>query len=262
MMITSFQNPRIKTARLLINERKAREESNSLVVEGVRLVEEALLNGWPVEYALWSRPLGERGQKIIGNLINNQVPVDEIPAALMARISDTETPQGLMLVVRRKSMLLPLQIDFLLALDGVRDPGNLGTILRSACAFGSQGVALLPGCTDAFSAKVLRAGMGAQFRLPVMEMSVEEFRKTCKENTQPALQIFLADMQADKPCWSVNLRQPLALVIGGEAAGATQALYAIADEKLLIPMLAGSESLNAAVAASILAYEIMRQRQS
>lgn len=168
----------------------------------------------------------------------------------------------MLLVVRRKPIPLPQQINLLLALDGVRDPGNLGTILRSACAFGSQGVALLPGCTDAFSAKVLRAGMGAQFRLPVMEISVEEFRKTCKENTRPVLQIVLADMQADKPCWAVNLRQPLALVIGGEAAGATQALYSIADEKLLIPMPAGSESLNAAVAASILAYEIMRQRQT
>ena len=261
-MITSAQNPRIKTARQLINERKAREESNSLAVEGVRLAEEALLNGWAVEFALWSQPLGERGQKIIGNLIDNQVPVDEIPANLMARISDTETPQGLLLVVRRKPMPLPKSIDFLLALDGVRDPGNLGTILRSACAFGSQGMVLLPGCTDAFSAKVLRAGMGAQFRLSVMEMSVEEFRKFCKEKSSPALQIHLADMQADKPCWAVNLRQSLALVIGGEAAGATQALYSIADDKLLIPMPAGSESLNAAVAASILAYEIMRQRQT
>ncbi len=261
-MIISAQNPRIKTARELINERKAREESSSLAVEGVRLAEEALLNGWPGQYALWSQPLGERGRKIIEGLSKNQVPVDEIPAPLMARISDTETPQGLLLVVRRKPIPLPQQVDFLLALDGVRDPGNLGTILRSACAFGSQGVALLPGCTDAFSPKVLRAGMGAQFRLPVMEMGVEEFRKTCKEITRPALQIVLADMQADEPCWSVNLRQPLALVIGGEAAGATQALYAIADGKLLIPMPAGSESLNAAVAASILAYEIMRQRQT
>lgn len=261
-MITSAQNPRIKNARELINERKAREESNRLAVEGVRLAEEALLNGWELEYALWSQPLGERGRKIIDGLINSQVPVDEVPANLMARISDTETPQGLLMVVRRKSMPLPQQVDFLLTLDGVRDPGNLGTILRSACAFGSQGVALLPGCTDAFSAKVLRAGMGAQFRLPVMEMSMEEFRRTCKAIIQPALQIILADMQAERPCWSFNLRQPLTLVIGGEAAGATQALYAIADGKLHIPMPAGGESLNAAVAASILAYEIMRQRQT
>jgi RNA methyltransferase, TrmH family len=261
-MITSAQNPRIKLARELINERKAREESNNLAVEGVRLAEEALLNGWPVQYALWSEQLGERGRGVLHQLAQQQVPADEIPPALMARISDTETPQGLILVVTRKLLPLPKNVNFLIALDGVRDPGNLGTILRSACAFGSQGVVLLPGSTDAFSSKVLRAGMGAQFRLPIMELSVEEFHKLCKKDIKPALNIFLADMQEASPCWSVNLKKALALVIGGEAAGATRELYTIADGRLFIPMPAGSESLNAAVAASILAYEIMRQRQS
>lgn len=261
-MITSIQNPRIKFARELINERKIREETKSLAVEGVRLAEEALLNGWIVQYALWSKQLGERGREVLRQLTQKQVSIEEVPPSLMTRISDTETPQGLILVLTRKILTLPKNVNFLIALDGVRDPGNLGTILRSACALGSQGVVLLPGSTDAFSSKVLRAGMGAQFRLPIMELSVEEFHKLCKKDIKPALNIFLADMQDTIPCWSIDLKQPLALVIGGEAAGATKELYAIADGRLLIPMPAGSESLNAAVAASILAYEIMRQRQS
>lgn len=261
-MITSAQNPRIKQARQLINERKAREESNSLVVEGVRLAEEALQNGWKVQYSLWSSQLSERGRKITDDLYKKQILVEEIPPTLMADISDTESPQGLLLVVEQKVIPLPDQADFLLALDGVRDPGNLGSILRTACAFGCQGVILLPGSTDAYSSKVLRAGMGAQFRLPVIEMGVEEFRKYCQESLKPALKIYLAHMQEAQPCWLADLKKPLALVIGGEAAGATQQLYKIADGRLLIPMPGGSESLNAAVAASILAYEITRQRQS
>jgi TrmH family RNA methyltransferase len=261
-MITSLQNPRIKTARQLLNERKAREETGSLAVEGVRLAEEALQNHWPVQFALWSAQLSERGRKLVNVFIQRQIPTDEIPPALMAKISDTETPQGLLLVLSSKEMPLPADLNFLLALDGVRDPGNLGTILRSACAFGSQGVVLLPGSADPFSSKVLRAGMGAQFRLPVTELSVDEFQRLCKEKSAPALNIYLADMEQARLCWLVDLKQPLALVIGGEAAGATQQLYAIADDKVLIPMPAGSESLNAAVAASILSYEILRQRQA
>jgi len=260
-VITSLQNPRIRLARQLINERKAREENNRLAVEGVRLAEEALLTGWPIQYGLWSSQLNERGRKIVNALAEKRIAVDEISTALMAKISDTETPQGLLLVVSRKVMPLPEKADFLFALDGVRDPGNLGTILRSAVAFGSQGVILLPGSADAFSSKVLRAGMGAQFRIPVVEKSISDFQYLCKEKNEPALKIYLADMQGAIPCWSVNLKPALALVIGGEAAGVTQQLYEIADGRLLIPMPAGSESLNAAVAASVLAYEIMRQRK-
>jgi len=261
-MITSLQNPHIKLARQLLSDRKAREESKSLVVEGVRLAEEAILNGWQPQFALWSAQLNERGKKVLQQITRLQIPVEEIPPVLMSKISDTETPQGLMLVLTQKEQTLTEKPNFLLALDGVRDPGNLGSILRTASAFGSQGVILLPGSADPFSSKVLRAAMGAHFRLPALNMTVEEFNLLCKEKAVPALKIYLADMDSAQPCWSMDLRQPLALVIGGEAAGASAQLYAIADGKVLIPMPAGSESLNAAVAASILLYEIMRQRQS
>jgi RNA methyltransferase, TrmH family len=260
-MITSIQNPRVKTARALINERKVREEMLSLAVEGVRLAEEALHNGWPVEYALWSAQVSARSRLLLDELAKRQIPADELPPTLMAKISDTETPQGLLVVVKRKEMPLPARPDFLLALDGVRDPGNLGTILRSACAFGSQAVILLPGSADPFSSKVLRAGMGAQFRLPVKELQVEAFKDLCKVQANPALRILLADMQDAQPGWEMNLKQPLALVIGGEAAGATQQLYPNADGRGRIPMPTGSEALKAAGAPRIPSYEIMRQRQ-
>jgi TrmH family RNA methyltransferase len=261
-MITSLQNPRIKVARQLLSDRKAREGSKSFVVEGVRLAEEALLNHWQPQFALWSAQLNERGKQVLNQLTRLQIPVEEIPPPLMDSISDTETPQGLLMVLSQKEQNLADNLNFILALDGVRDPGNLGTILRTASAFGAQGVILLPGSADPFSSKVLRAAMGAHFRLPVFNRTVEEFETLCKGKTIPAMKIFLADMDGAQPCWTADLRQPLALVIGGEAAGASAQLYTIADGKVLIPMPAGSESLNAAVAASILLYEIMRQRQS
>jgi TrmH family RNA methyltransferase len=260
-MITSSQNPRIKLASQLLSSHKVRNDSKSFVIEGVRLAEEALLNHWQPQFALWSAQLNDRGKQILNQLTQLQIPVEEIPLPIMNKISDTETPQGLLMVLTQKTQALAENLNFLLALDSVRDPGNLGTIFRTASAFGAQGVILLPGCADPFSSKVLRAGMGAHFRLPMFNMTINEFESLCKTKTIPTLKILLADMDSAQPSWSVDLRQPLALVIGGEAIGASADLCAITDGEVLIPMPSGNESLNAAVAASILLYEIMRQRQ-
>jgi TrmH family RNA methyltransferase len=261
-MITSSQNPRIKLTSQLLSTRKVREDLKSFVIEGVRLAEEAVNNHWQPQFALWSAQLNERGKQILNQLDQLQIPVEEIPIPMMSKISDTKTPQGLLMVLNQKTQALADNLNFVLALDGVRDPGNLGTILRTGSAFGAQGVILLPGCADPFSSKVLRSAMGAHFRLPIFNYSVDEFEVVCKTRTRSAMKILLADMDGAQPCWTVDLQQPLALVIGGEAAGASAQLYTIADGKVRIPMPAGSESLNAAVAASILLYEIMRQRQA
>ena len=143
----------------------------------------------------------------------------------------------------------------------MRDPGNLGTILRGACAFGFQGVLLTPGSADPYSPKALRAGMGAQFKLPVVFQDASGIKETCKSRTVDPLNILLADAQAQETCWQSDLSQPLCLIIGGEAFGAEQEIRKIVDERVLIPMQANNESLNAAMAASILMYEVYRQRK-
>jgi len=261
-MITSAHNSKIKLVRDLLTDPKARQESTTFVVEGVRLAEEALNNQWAVKFALWSSQISGRGQQVLQRLRNLQVPVEEISFDLMAKISDTETPQGILLVLAQKEWSLPEPANFLIVLDGVRDPGNLGTILRSATAFGVQAVVLIKGGVDPLSPKVMRAAMGAHFRLPIVEMSVAQLVHFCSEQNTPALKILLAEMSSAIPCWEMDLRQPLAVVIGGEAEGASQPLVETADEKILIPMPGGSESLNAAVAASVLLYEVMRQRKA
>ena len=261
-MITSLQNPKIKIVRDLLANSKARQDSAAFVVEGVRLAEEAINNEWIVQFALWSNQLSERGKRLLQRLENLRVPVEEISPSMMGKISDTESPQGILLVLAQKTWSMPKPLDFLVVLDGVRDPGNLGTILRSATAFGAQAVILIKGGTDPLSPKVIRSAMGAHFRLPIVDMSAKQLVGFCREQNQPALKIHLADMKAANPCWEVDLCAPLALVIGGEADGASQELQKAADGRILIPMPGGSESLNAAVATSVLLYEVMRQRNA
>jgi TrmH family RNA methyltransferase len=165
----------------------------------------------------------------------------------------------LLAVFQVRDLNLPPELDFILAVDAIRDPGNLGTLLRSAAAAGVQAVLLGPGTVDVFSPKVLRAGMGAQFRLPIREMDWEQIRLMGKDPKKP-LRIFLAETENGTPLWQANFRQPAVIIVGGEAEGAGESARRLADEWVAIPMPGKSESLNAAVAASILLFEVVRQR--
>jgi TrmH family RNA methyltransferase len=151
---------------------------------------------------------------------------------------------------------LPETPDFVMVADQVRDPGNLGTLLRSAAAAGVQAALLAHGTTDPYSPKVLRAGMGAHFRLPVRSLSWAEVLQICR----PRLKLYLAEVEEGTPCWQLDFRQPVGLVVGGEAEGASAEARQSVDGLVSIPMPGKSESLNAAIAASILLFEIVRQR--
>ena len=258
-MITSVHNPKIAAIRRLMTQPKKRQEERAFVVEGVRLVEEAQRSGWTARQVLFTDQLDERGQVLVGEFSAGGVPVEQVSEAVMRSASETETPQGLMVVIEMHSLPLPQMPDFLLVLDGVRDPGNLGTILRTAAAAGVQGVLLPPGNADCWSPKVVRAGMGAHFRLPLRQLSWEEIRQTLK---QPGakLKVYLADAGEGVAYYRADFRPPVAIIVGGEAAGAGDESATMADEKVHIPMPGGSESLNAAMAAGILLFEVVRQR--
>jgi RNA methyltransferase, TrmH family len=145
--------------------------------------------------------------------------------------------------------------DFILIPDQIRDPGNLGTLLRTAAAAGVETVLLPPETTDAFAPKVLRAGMGAHFRLPIHSLTWEEIKTLTND-----MDVYIADMDGAS-CWETDLRKPLALVIGGEAEGASDEAQRLANGKISIPMSSGVESLNAGVAGSVLMFEVVRQRR-
>jgi RNA methyltransferase, TrmH family len=257
-MITSPHNPKLKQIRALQGRAKERREAGAFLAEGIRLVEDAVISNWRFRFGLFDETLGERGKLTIERLTLNGVEVEEVSTSLMKSLSETETPQGILAVLELTQLPIPNLPTFILIPDQIRDPGNLGTLLRTATAAGVQAVLLPPETTDAFAPKVLRAGMGAHFRLPIHSMTWEEIGRFCKSANQ---RIYLADMNGQS-CWDADLRQPVALVIGGEADGASESARKLAHQKISIPMNGNVESLNAGVAGSILMFEVVRQRSN
>ena len=261
-MITSSHNPKLQWVRLLQSQAQARREAQAFIVEGVRLAEEALQAGWEAQLVLYSEEISPRGQSVVEEFTRRGAPVEQVTSQVLKSAADTETPQGLLLVLSMRLLPQPENADFLLILDGVRDPGNLGTILRSARAAGVQAVLLPPGTADPFSPKVVRAAMGAHFRLPVLRASWDELNQELLPQVEAGLRIYLADSGEGQAYTLAEFRGPLALIVGGEAQGAGGEALHLAQAKVHIPMPGGSESLNAAVAAGILLFEVLRQRQT
>jgi RNA methyltransferase, TrmH family len=255
-MITSNQNPKIKFARSLFGRAKERRDAGAFVIEGVRLVEEAIKANWPIQFILYDDSLSERGKTKVEALKSQGADVEEISTELMQALSETETSQGILAVLSFHQLPTPETLNFLLIPDQVRDPGNLGTLLRSAVATGVQTVIIPPNTTDVFAPKVLRSGMGAHFRLPIHSLTWNEIEKQIN-----GLQVYIADMDGG-PCWQADLRGPLALIIGSEADGASESARKLATGKLAIPMAKDVESLNAGVAGSVLMFEVVRQRSN
>jgi TrmH family RNA methyltransferase len=255
-MITSNQNPKIKFARSLFGRAKERRDAVAFVIEGVRLVEEAIKANWPIQFVLYDDSLSERGKAKVEGLKSQGADVEEVSAELMQALSETETSQGILAVLSFHQLPTPETLNFVLIPDQVRDPGNLGTLLRSAVATGVQAVIIPPNTTDVFAPKVLRSGMGAHFRLPIHSLTWNEIEKQIKD-----LQVYIADMDG-QPCWETDLGKPLALIIGSEADGASESAQKLAAGKIGIPMAKEVESLNAGVAGSVLMFEVVRQRSS
>lgn len=255
-MITSAQNPKLKLVRALQGRPKERLEESAFLAEGVRLVEEALSANWPIRFVLYSSGLSERGDALLEKMRAAGVEVDEVSGDLLQAASETETSQGILAVLELNDLPLPISPNFLLIPDQVRDPGNLGTLIRSAAAAGVQAVLLPPETADVYAPKVVRAGMGAHFRLPVRSMDWEGIEQVCK---QANLRVILADMAGDS-CWETDFRRPLALIVGGEAEGASQQARKLANGIVSIPMPGEAESLNASIAGAILMFEVIRQR--
>jgi TrmH family RNA methyltransferase len=254
-MITSSQNPKLKLLRSLLGRPKERREANVFVAEGVRLVEEALTSDWPFRFVLAGETLNLRGQELVKKLEGRGIEVERVQDTLLNSFTETGTSQGILAVLEHALLSIPQIFDFVLIPDSIRDPGNLGTLMRTAAAAGVQAILLPPETTDAFAPKVIRAGMGAHFRLPILSLTWEEIR-----TATTSLKVYLADMSGD-PCWQADLHSPLALIVGGEAEGATEEARKLADTVVSIPMPGKTESLNAGVAGAILLFEVVRQRQ-
>ena len=254
-MLTSPRNPRIQRIRKLQASARTRRRERAFVVEGVRLTEEALRAGWQPELVLFTGDLSGRGQAVVDGFRAMGAETLPVTPQVMTAASDTQTPQGILAVLPLPQPEIPAPLTFALVPDGVRDPGNLGTLLRTALAAGAEAVFLPPGNADAFSPKVVRAAMGAHFRLPLFPMDWETIGRHLA-----GLNVFLADAAGGQPHFEAGFDAPLAIIIGGEASGAGDQAQKLAARRVHIPMPGDAESLNAAIAGAVLLFEVVRQR--
>ncbi|MBR0261948.1 MAG: RNA methyltransferase [Selenomonadaceae bacterium] len=239
----------IKLVRKL-SQKKFRNELKLFVAEGLRLCEE--VPPAQIEFGFYTREFlsDERARNLIGRLKN----LEEISPSTMEKISDTQTSQGILLVVRQKFSALEKVFakKIIVALDGVQDPGNVGTILRTAAAF-DCGVILLDGSAEIFNPKVVRSSMGAIFYLPIIKMSHEEFL------TLRGAEILAAAVDSSAEIYyRHDFNKKVAIVFGSEANGVSKKILDVA-KKIFIPMNGHAESLNVATSAAIIISEVVRQ---
>ena len=254
-MITSRQNQKIKKIKQLSSQAKFRKKENAYIVEGIRLLEEALQADQMPEQVLYSPDLDKRGLALVKIFQDQKVSCELADPEVLNSASDTEHSQGIMAVFPITPLPLPERKNLVLIADEIRDPGNLGTLMRSCLAAGADMILLSPGTVDLYSPKVVRAGMGAHFRLPALSSSWEEILQLSE-----GLILYLADMNQGKSCWETDLTGPVGIILGGEAHGPGEYARGLAHHSVHIPMNTHSESLNAAAAGAILLFEIRRQQ--
>ncbi len=242
--ITSRKNPLLQQVRKLLSSRQARQEAGLFVADGTKLLQEAVTWWQGLETVILSEGVAAQ--------VPENVQIVRVPADVMESISPMQSPQGALFICR-----LPEQKAFeptagMLLLDGIQDPGNLGTILRTADALNVP-VALLEGCADPYSHKVVRASMGAVFRTPVVQTTWEQASQSCRAASIAVAVTALSDT-------AVDIRQApveqMAVVIGSEGQGVRREILDTADQKLIIPMSSRCESLNAAIAAAIVMWQM------
>ena len=265
--ITSVQNPLVKRLHALL-DRKGREESGSFLIEGAHLVEEALHSGAEITTILYDseREMDAACRRALENSAHS-VQVIAATGAVLAKLSETKSPQGIVAVVKKSRLKWEEWLDqqiqscedlLLLYLDEIQDPGNLGTILRTAEAAGVNGVVLGKGSVDLYNGKVVRATMGALFRLPVFTRSLPQ---TAEEWRSYGGRVLISSLSERSRSYDqVDYCGKTAIVIGNEGRGVSPEMVALADLQVHIPIYGQAESLNAAVAAGLFMYEARRKK--
>ena len=245
--ITSLKNPKVQAWKSL-NSKKGREEQHAFLVESPKMVQEALASGLKVNAVLLREDLAGNFDLPAG------IPAFVLPGHVFNSISETKTPQGVAAVLDLETK--PAAGPRLLALDGVQDPGNVGTIIRTADAAGFSGILFSRECADLFSPKVLRATMGSVFRLgfsfpPSLPESLEALKKK-------GYSVLSSQLDGEPFYERSQIAPSFVLVIGNEGNGVSDEVKAVATHRLCLPMSGGAESLNAAVAAGIMMYDLTR----
>lgn len=247
-MIISKSNEYVKHIKSLA-QKKYRDESNEFIVEGIKLVKEAINENLNIKKIIICEELFK--EKI------NFENIEYVDEKIFKYISETESPQGVLAVIEQKKYKNE-EGDIIFALDNVQDPGNLGTIIRTLDCAGIDSLILSSGCADLYNSKVVRSTMGAIFRVNIIKsINLKEKLLELKNN---GYKVVVTSLDTNKNLYDLNFNEKYIIVIGNESKGVSDEIMQIADIKTKIPMIGRTESLNAGVAASIIAYEALRQK--
>lgn len=254
--ISSTSNPRVKRVRALQSSRGEREEAGCFVIEGPILVREALAAGAQLDEVFYTEQFASDPDRAAllerAGRASHLLPVSE---DVLRHMADTRTPQGILAVLPFVQLAVPEMPFFILILDSVRDPGNLGTIMRLAAGAAVPLILLTPGTVDVTNPKVVRSAMGAHFAVPAVPASWADVEAQCS-----ARSVFVADSAGGMPHFRADWTQTSALIVSDEAHGPGPEALRLASQRVTIPMPGKTESLNVAMATGILIYEMVRQR--
>ena len=259
MEVTGLQNPVVKAAAEL-KQKKYRTQNGLYLAEGLRTAEEAVAYK-AVETLFYVATDDERTMRLLEDAAAQNIKLVCVSENVMKKIADTETPQGIIAVCKMRQPKLENLLasgKMLLVLDRVGDPGNIGTILRTADAAGIGGLVLLKGCADIYAPKTVRSSMGSLFHIPVLSgVSEQEFVSAAKK---AGYDLLVTCLDGADNLYKADLSGRIAFVMGNEAGGVSETLLEKADKRVYIPMAGRAESLNVAMAAGIVMFEALRRK--
>lgn len=259
MEITSVNNALVK-ATAELKQKKYRQERQLFLAEGLRTVEEAIGSNTVIQL-FYTAIEDERTRAVLETAAEKGLELYCVSENVIKKISDTDSPQGIVAVCKMQNMKLEnlfAKGEMLLVLDRVGDPGNVGTMLRTADAAGIGGIVLLKGCVDIYAPKTVRSTMGSLFHIPVFAGADEAlFIKAAK---RAGYELLVTTLEGADNLYKADLRGRIAFVMGNEANGVTSTLLQEADKRVYIPMQGRAESLNVAIAAGVVMFEALRRR--
>jgi len=247
-----------------LKQKKKREKYGEYLVEGLRIVEHAKAQDVLIKVILSENFFNqEKNADLIQSLLDEACTLAVYSDKLFKEICDTETPQGILGLVKLRfyeaNSIADLNLERLLILDRIQDPGNLGTLIRTADAAGFHGIVLLKGCVDHNNSKVVRSAMGSSVYMPIV--LVDDNKTFFDLLKHHAYKVYGTDLNTDFYHDDIDYPNKLGIIIGNEANGVSEAVLALVDARIKIPMLGQAESLNASIAGSVIMYEVVRQHR-
>ena len=258
IILTSIQNPLVKQARKL-HRAKERHRQNCLLLEGTNLIEAAIHVDYRLDIIFHTDRWQANHPPLCRKIADKGLKMQPVSSEVLNAIATTVNPDGVVAIAPRRPQSEPIisQTRLSIAIERLQDPGNLGTIIRSAVATGVTNLWLSPDSVDIHNPKVLRASVGEWFRLPIV--TDRDLAELITQHQQQGIRVIATTSNANKSYWDVDLTRPSLILLGNEGAGLSKELIALADERITIPLANDVESLNVAIATALLLYEAQRQ---